>query len=461
MRFYRHPFGLVASLALFVLAPGCGNADDTGPGGGGGEGGGAATTSTQSTSTEEVVRPDEPEVNDAAFVVLSAPKYLLVGDKLSPPTPSFQVRVTVPAGVMAVDLWVDDAEVLPLVQEGADFVIDVAATSLALGDHRLMLAERGAQTGFYVADFVKGHALYMIISTDWDFSDVADVVLDQHEKLHAAHPELKITHLLGPYTYTDPEVPQARRDEITAWAKMMRDTLGDEIGLHVHPRCTFVEAAGLPCLTEPSVAYPAGDPSGYTVRLGAYSEEDWNVLFAKAKDIWAEVGFASPTSFRAGAWTLEAHVARALADAGFVADSSAVNWPYLEEWKGDELYTWNQTQWGPINDTSQPYYLTTESVLPGGAGTELPLLELPDNGAMVDYWTVAEMKNIFDANWTSGALEKPIQVSTGFHPAPAVYYSAKEYQRLDEFFTYVDGFLASKLSGPVVYIRMTDSIKVW
>ncbi|MEZ4294933.1 MAG: hypothetical protein R3B70_08140 [Polyangiaceae bacterium] len=442
-----------ALLAPALLAPAlpiaaCDGAE-TGPGGG--------TTTTETA----IPRPADPAANDPAFLVTGVPGYLLAGDDLTPATPSFQLRVTPPAGVTEIDLWLDADNALPLTQEGADFVITADVLPLSVGVHSLMLAERGAENGFFRADFDKGHALYLIVSTDWDFPDVYDTVLDHHEEMHTAHPELKITHLIGPYTFTDPAVPQARRDQIVAWAKGMRDTHGDEIGLHVHPRCTFVEAAGLPCLTQPSVADPAGDDTGYTVRLGAYTREEWNILFAKAAEIWASVGFGKATSFRAGAWTLESHVAAALADSGFTADSSPVNWPYLEEWEGYDLYTWNQEQWAPIGDTSQPYYPTEDSVLPGGSGAPLSLLLLPDNGIMVDYWTVDEMTAIFDANWPGSPLTTPTQLSTGFHPAPQAYYSKAEYTRLDKLFAYADQFLASQQRGPVVYITMSDATKVW
>jgi hypothetical protein len=408
-----------------------------------------------------VVRPGDPAQNDATFQVAGAPAYLLAGDPLTPSTKSFTVRVTPSGGATEIDLWLDDGDVMPLRKEGADFVVDVDATDLAIGPHGFMLAERGAEKGFYKANFVKGHALYVIISTDWDFSDVDDRVLNHHEELHVAHPELKITHLIGPYTFTDPAVSQARRDYIVGWAKAMRDTYGDEIGLHIHPYCNFIESAGVACKTTPSVSMPTGDPTGYTVRLGAYSRDEWNTLFAKADELWQGVGFGKPTSFRAGAWTLETHVAQALADSGFVVDSSANNWKYMEEWIGYDIYEFNKQQWAVIDDTSQPYRPTEDSIVPGGSGAEIALLEVPDNGIMVDYWTVEEMKGIFDANWSGAALETPTQVSTGFHPATPQYYSSYEYDRLDEFFTYTDLYLASKLEGPVVYIDMSDAQKVW
>jgi hypothetical protein len=80
---------------------------------------------------------------------------------------------------------------------------------------------------------------------------------------------------------------------------------------------------------------------------------------------------------------------------------------------------------------------------------------------MVDYWTVDEMKGIFDANWSGQALTVPTQVSTGFHPAPKEYYSKAEYQRLDDFFGYADQFLASSGAGPVIYLRMADAREIW
>lgn len=443
---------LVALGLLFVAcglsAPACSEAGTTGE-------------SAATGGAPAPVRPETPPSNDAAFVVSPLPQYVLAGDGHTPATASFPLRVTPPAGVTKVDLWLDDGDVVPLTADGADFVVDVPTLDLDVGVHTLLLAERGAEVGFFTASFTKGHALYLVVSTDWDFPDVDDRVLDHHEELHTNHPELLITHLIGPYTFTDPAVSQSRRDLIVSWAKGMREAHGDEIGLHIHPRCTFVEAAGLTCLSEPSVAYPEGDPSGYTVRLGAYSEADWDVLFAKAGSLWDELGFGQPQAFRAGAWTLEAHVAKALANAGVRVDSSAVNWPYMEEWIGYDLYDWSEAQWGPIGDTSQPYYPTDDSVLPGGAGAPLDLLELPDNGIMVDYWTVDEMKGIFDANWAGQALTVPTQVSTGFHPAPKEYYSKAEYQRLDDFFAYADQFLASSGAGPVIYLRMTDAREIW
>src|SRR5687767_14066455 len=185
--------------------------------GGGGEAG------PPDAAAPDAGRPVAPGENDPAFGVAGVPAYVLAGDDLTPATAGFTVRVTPPAGVGAVDLYLDDGAAVAMTAEGADFVATVDAAGLAVADHAVLLAEPGAAEGFFAGRFAKGHALYVIISTDWDFPDVDDRVLAHHDELHQAHPELVITHLIGPYTFTDPAVSQTRRDQIVAWALGQRD----------------------------------------------------------------------------------------------------------------------------------------------------------------------------------------------------------------------------------------------
>jgi hypothetical protein len=81
-----------------------------------------------------------------------------------------------------------------------------------------------------------------------------------------------ITHFWAPYTYTDPAVTPERRDVLDTWIKKQHDEEHDEIALHIHPWCNFVEAAGLTCITDQSTVY-ATDTSGYTIKLAAYEIE--------------------------------------------------------------------------------------------------------------------------------------------------------------------------------------------
>jgi hypothetical protein len=415
--------------------------------------------------------PDPPAQNDPAFVVTGVPKYLLAGDALTPATASMTISVTAPAGVDAIELWIDGQGPTPLTRSGDAFTVTYDTTALAIGLHGLTLAEPSEQDGFARFDFAKGHALYVVVSTDWDESYNTPTQTELQDMLHARHEHLKLTHLVGPYTFTDPAITDAQRNEMVDWVKLQRDTFGDEIGTHIHPYCNFVEAAGLTCKDSPSTVH-AHDATGYTVRLGAYSYEEWMTMFAKVDELWAAHGMGKPTSFRAGGWTLELDTARALADSGYVADSSAVNWARMEEWQGEmaqgestpaQLYEWNMAQWAPIGNTTQAYYPTEDSIVPGGSGAIIPLLEVTDNGILSDYVFSAEMIEIFHDNWNGQALAEPTELSIGYHP-PSIDYSTGGEQffvRLDRALAHIDGFLAVDGNGPVIYITMSQAATVW
>jgi hypothetical protein len=265
---------------------------------------------------------------------------------------------------------------------------------------------------------------------------------------------MRITHFWAPYTYTDPGVNTARQIELDTWIQAQRDDFHDEIGLHIHPYCNFVTHAGLTCITDHSTVYPMGDPSGYTVELAAYGRDELGVLLRSAFDLFAQHGLGKPRTFRAGGWTADLQTLLALEDNGFIADTSALNWRRIEEWQGYELYTWTMEHWGPIDDTSQPYLPSRTDILKSTPGSNLALLEVPDNGVMIDYVSLTEITGIFDANWGGGALAAPRTLMMGFHPATG--FTAAEYQRVAGFLDYADMHLASSDRGPVVYTTLSD-----
>jgi hypothetical protein len=277
--------------------------------------------------------------------------------------------------------------------------------------------------------------------------------------LHTNHPGMVITHFWAPYTYTDTAVTAARADVLTTWIKKQHDELHDEIGLHIHPYCNFVDTAGIPCITDQSTVYPTGDTSGYTIKLAAYGRDGMTTLLQRAKQIFADEGLGEPKTFRAGGWTADESTLQALDDNGYIADTSALNWARIEEWNGKELYTWNQTHWSNIGDTSQPYYPSTTDPQASVAGSDLHMLEVPDNGVMIDYVTLAEMTGIFDSNWDGTPLAAPKTLMMGFHPASG--FSQGEYGRVDGFLKYADMHLASDGTGPVVYTTLSQVTAVF
>lgn len=404
--------------------------------------------------------PAAPGENDAAYAVTGLRNWYLVGNDLTPGNDRLDVRVTAPAGVAEIELWIDGEGPLALTADGADFIGSFDVAAQPAGDHQLLFAADRAPTAFARHTLRRSHPIYVIVSNDWDDPDNSNLVLQLQEELHASHPELKLTHFIGPYTFTAPEVSPARRIELVNWVKGLAETEGDEIALHIHPYCNFVDTTTVPCKDGPSTVYADGDPTGYTVQLGAYSEAEFKVLLEASDAIFLANGLPKPTSFRAGGWTAELSTLKALASVGYVADTSANNWARMEEWMGVEngvLYDWNMSQWATIGDTSQPYYPSETNILQPG-DPAIPLLEVPDNGILVDYVTTSEMIQIFDANWNGQVLTEPRAYSIGYHPSN---FTSLYKNRIDGALAHVDRYLASADAGPVVYGVLSDMAKVW
>jgi hypothetical protein len=321
-----------------------------------------------------------------------------------------------------------------------------------------LFSANGSDEAFAKATLNRSAAYYVFVSTDYDFSDPGNLVLGQMDKMHMDHPTMVITHFWAPYTYTDPALTDTRRDELNAWIIKQRDMNHDEIALHIHPYCHFVEAAGVTCITDQSTVYTT-DATGYTIKLSAYERQPMGALLQHASTIFNARGLGTPRTFRAGGWTADINTLLALADNGYVADTSALNWMHIEEWQGKELYTWNMTHWGPINDTSQPYYPSMTNPLESSPGANISMLEVPDNGVMIDYVSTPQMNAIFDANWDGAPFAAPKSLMMGFHPSPS--FSQSEYKRVDDFLKYADLHLASKDLGPVVYISLFDATKAF
>jgi hypothetical protein len=413
-------------------------------------------------------RPSAPEVNDPAYAI-SGKEWYLVGNAATPGDETVKLTVAAKAGTESVEAWIGakSDEGTPFVLQGdGTFVLELPAAQLPVGDHETLLVANGGGKAFARIVLHRSAPYYVIVTTDWDFSDPGDTANNYQMKMHVDHPELVMTHFVGPYTFTDPMLAGDRRTALVNWLLMMRDTYKDEIGLHIHPYCHFVQSAGLTCVTDQSTVYPGGsDVSGYTIKLSAYTREQAGQLFDHANMLFQQNGLNKTRTFRAGGWTASLATLQALADKGFIADTSALNWARIEEWKGGipgqrtgELYRWNMENWNPINDTSQPYWVSESNVLTSDAPT-MPILEVPDNGAMIDYVTLEEMNGLFDTNWDRAALESPKTLMMGFHPSKS--FSAAEYGRVDGFLSYADSHLAAWGLGPVVYITLENVVAAY
>jgi hypothetical protein len=415
----------------------------------------SACAGTDALPTEPPLPPGKA---DDAFRVTGAKDWYLVGNALTPGDGRLELAVEGPADL--IDVWLDHRYLGRVRGDAGRFDFAIRLDGVAIGDHQILMAADGSRFAFSEVRFARSHPLYVAVSNDWDNADNGDAMLERQVRLHARHPNLVLTHFVGPYTFTDPAVSETRRRFLVDWVTALRDREGDEIGLHVHPYCNFVRTAGVTCRTAPSFAR-ASDATGYTVILSSYTEAELERIFAKATELFEQHGLGTPTSFRAGGWTAQLHVLKALVSAGHVADSSACNWARLEEWEhvaGAQLFAWNREHWATIDDTSQPYYPSTTDIL-SSAGPTLPILEVPDNGALVDYVSAAEMIDMFRRNWPGSApLAEPRVYSIGYHPPN---FSETFFQRMDDTLTEIDRHLAVDGRGPVIYARVSDLVRVF
>jgi hypothetical protein len=403
-------------------------------------------------------RPAPPDSNDPAFTIQGAKSWYLVGDALTKGDDTMTVIVTAPAHTQFVDAYVGDHKPVRMTHQSDGFAMQVSIADI-VGDTDVEFSADGSPTAFAVVPFHRSAPYYVLVSTDYDFSDPSQSAMMFIGYLHSLHPGMRITHFWAPYTYTDPMVTEMRRGQLTQWILMNQTMYKDEIGLHIHPYCNFVEDAGMTCITNASdVNADGNDLSGYTIRLEAYQHDPMATLLQHAKDIFAARGLPTPQSFRAGGWTADLNTFLALNDKGFIADSSALNWARIEEWKGHNIYDWTMQHWGPINDTSQPYLPTSTDVL-GASGTPLGMVEVPDNGVMIDYVSSSEMTGIFDANWDGKSFAKPRTLMMGFHPSDS--FTEAEYNRVNDLLKYADMHLANKDLGPVIYTTLSDITPVF
>ena len=414
---------------------------------------------------EDAPIPDEaptaPSKEDSGdYTVTGARAWYLIGDALTPGDDSLALAIKGPTSSQVVDLWIDGQYKKRATRTSTGWRFTVDITDLPAGNHTALLAADGERYAFAAVKFKRSHPLYISVSNDWDTGDHGDDKLERQDRLHAHHPRMMMTHFVGPYTFTDPSVSSTRAQQLVSWVKNWEQQAGDEIGLHVHPWCNFVTTAGVACRTSPSFG-KTNDPTGYTVILGSYTRAELEKMFIKAGQLFQANGLPKPTSFRAGGWTTTLDVMKALGTAGHVVDASGANWSKLEEWEfvaGAQLYQWNRDNWSTIDEESQPYYPNTTDLL-SDAAPHVDVLEVPDNGALVDYVSTDEMVTMLRTNYTPGvALSEVRHYSIGYHP---VNFSEAFFTRIDNALYEIDKHLAADDKGPAIYVRMSDLPKVY
>lgn len=389
-----------------------------------------------------------PAIGDDTIALRDVPPFSLISDGLTQGDEALQVGA---ASDPFTQFWLDCDRVAP-----TKGLVDTSA--LAPGVHEILVARGGKAIA--AATFRRVHAVYIVTTIDWEGATSDTASIDRQRSLHDAHDELVLTQLVGPYMFTS-GVDDATLEDHIAFLHEGRDTFGDEIGVHIHARCSFIESAGVTCLTGNSLQAPLPDASGYSVPLADYTFADTVTLFEHAIELFEENDLGTPTSFRAGGWAADADTLRALGEAGFLVDTSAHNWSRLEEWRDLEpfssLYRWHTEHWSEIGDLSQPYWPADDDAQRTGQSLA-GILEVPDNASLVDYVTAREMQEIFYATWLGLDDTGPRVLSIGYHAAT---FDELEGARMNGALDVLDRYRASQGTGPVVYVRLSDLVSAF
>src|SRR5690242_20062775 len=173
--------------------------------------------------------PPPPAAHPPAAPPQNAPNFqwqarswLMAGDGLTPKDETWDVLVAVTDGAGYVDLWVDDTPGQRM-QKNPDGTFHLAVAAPALGDHTVIFAADGASTALAQVPLHVSHAIYTVVSTDWDDSDNSDTNYQLMDQLRMRHPSLVMTQFFGPYVITDTVVAADRRASNIAYMKLQRD----------------------------------------------------------------------------------------------------------------------------------------------------------------------------------------------------------------------------------------------
>jgi hypothetical protein len=254
----------------------------------------------------------------------------------------------------------------------------------------------------------------VVISVDWEGVNLLPANIDAIANFRAmpqfAH--IPLTHFLseGYFDLSEAGDWQVIRNE------MMRAMLPiDECAVHVHCWHGLLNNAGVAPSGNDNWG-PGADlyfniwgDGGHANPLTDYNAVDVQTILEHSRQGLEIAGqFNISRSYRSGGWVMNAAVQQGVYAAGFRVDSSAVP-PALVQGQGLADGVLNAA-WGAVMTDTQPY------LLPAVGGGQLK--EIPDNCALADYVTPAQMHAVMD--WAlQQQSEEPFLVQIGFHQETA------------------------------------------
>jgi hypothetical protein len=222
---------------------------------------------------------------------------------------------------------------------------------------------------------------------------------------------------------------------------------GAEVALHLHAWTDFVRAAGVPPRVSPSWA-SRGD--GYDVPLTAFTEAETRQLIDHALRLMADHQMPRPTSFRGGGLFANAANLRAVAAAGFTADTSATP-------SGD--FGQLRLPWSLPRD-AQPYRPSRDDAsVPG----DLSLLEVPNIAGNTYGYTASSIQRTINDDRAmlapAGSVATQRRALTLVsHPATI---DATERAAIEALFRAFDPYRYDRDAGPLRFVTLAQLAKAY
>ncbi len=250
----------------------------------------------------------------------------------------------------------------------------------------------------------------VLVTVDWEGYSLEAENIAQMQSFRQQFPEIPMVQLLNPVYFVRDQV------NISHIQQAIQSTLlpNDVQGLHLHAWKSLLDYCHVPFQQHPSFA-PDNDACklkkdcGYTVSLElAYSQQDLRRLLACSQQLMVEHGFEKPKYFRAGGWQGGPKLTAALIANHFVWDSSIIAADLLiTRWHVDSpLIRMLKDLHPEATPLDQPYEVNPQ------------LIEYPNNAALADYTTTAQIVALF-----KGLLDHDRDVMVlGFHQETAVDY---------------------------------------
>jgi hypothetical protein len=332
---------------------------------------------------------------------------------------------------------------------GAQWSTSLGLSGVAPGEQTvdfLVRLKDGTDAVVATTTFMLSAPVYVVWTLDFEGDAATNETLDNTYAINRTY-FVPLTLLWNPRVWTTTQVSRERAEVMRQWTMNVMSAGQGEIGLHLHAWTDFVRAAGVSPRTSPSWA-ARGD--GYDVPLTAFDEAETKQLLDYALKLMADNGMPRPTSFRGGGLFANAANLRAVAAAGFTADTSATP-------SGD--FGQLALPWSLPRD-AQPYRPSRTDANVAG---DLPLLEVPNIAGNTYGLTPFSIQRVINDDLAMlPAIGAPAMQRRALtlvsHPATI---DATERAAIEKLFAAFEPYRWDRDMGPLRYVTLAQLAKAY